>query len=86
MDISKSVILPREDFLELQANSFNRPPMSFNQRAASALQTAVYLTVLSVSITAMSYGWAKAMDWLDQKKFDRRLALRDDDKKETEQN
>jgi hypothetical protein len=74
MDLSNSVIMPREDFLELQAVSSSQTPTTTSDRLATTAQTFAFFAILAGSVTAGSWGWAKAMDWYDSKKFDREIA------------
>lgn len=69
MDLSNSVILPREDFYELQATA--NQPQSLGERLAGTAQTTVVFTVLVGAVTAGSFGVAKAVDWLEQRRFKR---------------
>lgn len=72
MDLSQSVIMPREDFVELQEAAWSSLPQSFGDRAASMMQTTVVCTVLAGAVVASSWGVAKAMDWYDERSWKRK--------------
>ena len=71
-DFSNHVIMPREDFVELSQVAFdNNHVPSLSERTASVAQTAAVFGILTGFIVGSSWGWAKAIDWLEQRKFDR---------------
>lgn len=74
MDFSNSVILPREDFIELQTAAWDQPDMTVGDRASSIVQTTMVLAIVSSAIVAARWGWAKAADWQEQKNFERMQA------------
>lgn len=71
MDLSTSVIIPREDFLELQTAAYNQPPASGKERIGNALQIIVFCSAAAAAVTAASWGWAKAVDWREERAFQR---------------
>lgn len=71
MDFSNSVILPREDFIELQENALT--PLSAGQRIAGTVQTTIIFGALTAASVAGVYGWAKIMDWLEERRFQRTM-------------
>lgn len=73
MDLSNSVIIPREDFLELQEVAFNQH-FTTSERVAGTLQAVIVMTALAGAVTAASWSWAKAMDWHDERKLRREAA------------
>lgn len=83
MDFNNSVIMPREDFLEMQAVAWNQPTPSGKERVAQTAQTTLIFAAMSGAVVAGSYGWAKAMDWLDEKRFQRKM--RENEAKKTAQ-
>lgn len=73
--LSDSVILPREDFLELQAVAFdNTYNPTLGERVAQTLQTAGIFGSMAAAVVVGSWGWAKAMEWREQKQHERFLA------------
>jgi len=76
MDLSNHVIVPREDFIELQEVAYNQPTPSLGERAASTAQTTLVFAGIAAALTAGSYGWAKAMDWREERQLRRHMAKR----------
>jgi hypothetical protein len=72
MDLSNSVILPREDFFELQAAASEPSPQSFGQKMGSSVATSTFVVVTGATFVGASWGWAKAMDWLDGRRNERK--------------
>lgn len=71
MDLSNSVIIPREDFFELQAEALT--PLSAGQRIAGTIQTTVIFGAMSAASVAGVWGWVKATDWLEERRFQRAM-------------
>jgi hypothetical protein len=67
------VVLPREDFLELQEAAMTAVPLSGKDRLGSVLQTTAVFTGIAVAFTASVWGWVKAKDWLEERNFQRRV-------------
>lgn len=68
------VKLPQSDYQELMyAANQDATPMTVADRAASAAHTTIVVAALAGAVTAGSWGWAKAMDWLEEREFQRRL-------------
>ena len=67
------VVLPREDFLELQEAAMISGPTSGSERLGSVLQTTAVFAGGSLAFTAAVWGWVKAQDWLEERKFQRRI-------------
>lgn len=74
MDFSNSVIMPREDFIELQTAAWDQLPLSVKDRVATTIQTTSICLGIATAVVAGTWGWAKAMDWLDQRTHDRKYA------------
>ena len=74
IDLPTSVILPREDFMELQIAAWDSTPPSVKDRALNSAQTTLVFAVMSGAVVAGCWGWAKATDWLEEKNFRRRQA------------
>lgn len=73
--LSESVIMPREDFLELSAAAYDPNSTTFQTRLASTAQTTIVFAVMAGAVTAGTYGWAKAVDWLEMRRAARKSAL-----------
>lgn len=73
MNLADSVIIPREDFAELEAVAYNQDPTPLGERVASTVQTTLVLAGMAAAVTAGSWGWAKAMDWLETKRHNRTI-------------
>lgn len=76
-NLSNSVILPREDFLELQAAAYNPNDTTLATRVASTTQTTIVFAVLAGAVTAGSFGVAKAMDWYEERSLKRWMRKRE---------
>jgi len=76
-DLSNSVIIPREDFLELQASAYNPNDTTLKTRAATTVQTTLVFAGMAGAMTAGTWGWAKAMDWLEMRRLARANAERE---------
>lgn len=75
-DLNETVIMPREDFLELQAATYDPNSTTLATRAASTAQTALVFGSMAGAVVAGSWGWAKAMDWLEERNFQRKTGRR----------
>lgn len=74
MDLSKSVIIPQADFEMLQEAAWNQPPVTIGDRVATDVQTLVFCTIFGGAVLAVTWGWAKAMDWRETKIYQRKIA------------
>lgn len=79
-DFTDHVIVPREDFNELQSAAFDNA--TIGERVATAAQSTLFLGSAAGAFVLASWGWAKAMDWREERKFQR--AVKRDKVKETE--
>lgn len=70
MDLDNHVILPREDFLEMQSAAMH-VSTSVSDRVAGTLHTTAVLTVMSAAIVGTTWGVAKAMDWFETRRLAR---------------
>lgn len=70
MDFSNSVIMPREDFIELSAVAWNQPPTSPAERIASTLQTTAFFTVAALAFSVSTWAWYRLMSKLEDKKLE----------------
>lgn len=73
-DLKNSVILPREDFLELQTAAWDPNSLTVNSRIATTVQTTLVFAAMAGAVAAGTWGWAKAMDWKEKRSFDRKMA------------
>ena len=71
MDLSNSVIIPREDFAELELAAYSSPPSTYGHRVLTIVQFTLFFTLATAAGSVMSWQWAKANDWLEQRKADR---------------
>ena len=63
------VILPREDFIELQASAMESPTIP--DRIATSVQTTLALGALAGAWVGGAWGTAKALDWLEERRAKR---------------
>lgn len=70
-ELNNSVLIPRDDFLELQLAAFNNGPTPPGERIATTVQTAVVFTMIAGTIAGGSWAFYKARDWFEQKSFAR---------------
>lgn len=66
-----SVILPREVFEEMQ-EGFQTPPTA-TERLANTTQATVVFAAAAFAFAGATWGWARAMDWLEERNFQRRM-------------
>jgi len=70
-----SVIMPREDFMELSQVAFDNSHVpGFGERAGQVTQTTFILGAVAGAFVACAWGWAKAMDWYETRQHERSLA------------
>lgn len=69
-----SVILPREEYIELTTAAYDSDPMSMQDRIASTVQMTIILTGVAAVVPLATWGWAKATDWRLERDHQRRLA------------
>jgi len=74
-DLANSVILPREDFIELSTVAFdNHRIPSIGERTAQAAQTTIVLSALAGAATVAAWGVMAANDWFERRQYERKLA------------
>lgn len=78
-DFSNSVIMPREDFIELQTAAWDND-QTVGDRALATLQTTLVFTAIAGCVAASSWAYAKAMNWKDEKAFERAMREANPDK------
>ena len=71
MNLENSVIIPRDDFVELQEAAWTAPPATIGERVGSTLQTTIICFGVAAAVTAGTWGWAKACDWKDERSLAR---------------
>lgn len=75
-DLNNSVIMPREDFLELSTVAFdNHHIPAPSERIAQTLQTTAIFGGIALAVTLGTWGWAKAVEWREKKQHERQMAL-----------
>lgn len=74
MDLNQSVIMPREDFMELQIAAWDKDPTPLKERVAQSAQTTFVMSMLAAVTVAGTWGCVKAVDWLEQRRIDRQIA------------
>lgn len=67
------VALPREDYIELTSAAYDQTPATVGERVGSTVQTTAMVLGLSAAVTAGTWGWAKAVDWLEERRLRRTL-------------
>lgn len=67
------VVLPREDFNELNTAAHNDPSVA--DRVASTTQTFFVFGALAAGVTGAAVGIAKATDWLEERRYKRAVRL-----------
>ena len=75
MDLSNSVIIPKEDFYELETAAYTSPPTTTASKVGTTVQFLLFFAAATAAGSAMSWQWAKANDWLDEKQTERKLRL-----------
>lgn len=68
IDFSNSVILPRDEYIELSTTAWGQNT-TVADRVAGTLQTTAFCTVLVAAFSAGTYVWYKAMSKLEDKKL-----------------
>lgn len=69
LDLSNSVILPREDFLELTMSAFDQDPASLGTRVASTVQILTICFGMAASVAVGTWAWTKQLEKLEDKKL-----------------
>lgn len=71
-DLKNSVIMPREDFIELSTAAYdNHHVPSAGERIGSTLQNTILFAGIAATVTAGTWGWAMALDWRESRKLRR---------------
>ena len=74
-DLSNSVIMPREDFVELSTVAFDNSHVpSAGERIASVTQTTAVFAVMGGAIVLVTAGCTKVIDWYETRVHNRKLA------------
>lgn len=77
MDLSSSVIMPREDFIELTTCAFNQPPTSPAERVAVTLQTTIIFAGIAAAFSGATYVWYRLMSKLESEKTENEITVID---------
>lgn len=78
-DFSNSVIMPREDFIELTAVAYDNSHVpTLGERVAQTTQTTAIFGGMTLAVVGASWGWAKAMDWLEERNYKRKIRALED--------
>lgn len=71
-NLSDSVIMPREDFIELSTVAFDNSHVpSLGERVGQTAQTTLIFAGMSAAFLAASWGRMKAQDWLEERRLKR---------------
>lgn len=81
MDLSNHVILPREDFIELQTAAWDHPQLPVKDRFVNTANTSLVFLAMAGAVTLGTLGWAKALEWREEKAFQREARRREMEKK-----
>ena len=68
LDLSTSVIMPRDDFQELVTVAFNQTTTT-GERVATSVQTFVFCTTVVTAFAGGMWAWYKSMAKLEDKKL-----------------
>ena len=71
MNLSDSVIIPREDFVELEYAAYHQPPASPGDRIATTVQTTIVFALIGATIAGTSWAWYKVRDEFEKKSYER---------------
>jgi len=73
-DLANSVIMPREDFIELSTVAFdNHRVPSLSERTAQVTQTTFVLGALAGAASVAAWGVMAANDWFERRQHDRQM-------------
>lgn len=73
-DFTNSVILPREDFIELSTAAWDHHPTPVAERVATTIQTTIVCSVLALAFSGATWAWYKAMSKLDREQTENEIA------------
>lgn len=69
LDLSSSVILPREDYIELCTTAWGQDPTPLGERIATTVQTIIVCAAIGGALAAPAWAWLKAGVKLEDKKL-----------------
>lgn len=72
-DLSDHVIIPRADFADLQFEAYSSTPLTQSERNAGLVRGTIFMVAAAACVTAGSWGWAKAVDWREERALQRRM-------------
>jgi hypothetical protein len=74
-DLNNSVIMPREDFIELSTVAFDNSHVpTAGERIGSVVQATMVMGAFAGAVTAIAWGCGKAADWYENRKHERLIA------------
>lgn len=71
-DLGNSVILPREDYDELQSNANGTTPTT-SERIASVLHTSAIFGSMAGAVLGASWAYSWARDWRERRQHERQM-------------
>ena len=71
-DLNNSVIMPREDFIELSSVAYDSHIPSFGERSGQVIQATFVMAAFAGAITAAAWGVVKAQNWFEQNQANRK--------------
>ena len=71
MDFSNSVIIPRDDFVELEAAAYSTESKTLKDRTIDTVQASVLIVVAGAVVAGASWAWVRATNWYDKKSAER---------------
>ena len=73
-ELKDHVIIPRDHLVELETVAYDNSHVpTVGERTGSIIQTILVAGAAAGAFAAGSWGWAKAMDFLDERKFRRQM-------------
>lgn len=77
MDLSNSVVMPREDFIELSTAAWDHHPTPPSERFAQTLQTSTIFMAMAAAFSVGTWVWYRLMSQLEKEKLEHRIAAAD---------
>lgn len=72
-DLSNHVILPREDFVELQQAAWDQPDVPFKKQMQNTANMTLFMFGAAAAVGFGTLTWAKAVDWLEERQLKRKM-------------
>ena len=73
MDLSNSIVLPREDFFDLQKEALNQLPVTNKERVKTIGQTIVVSSIITGAVIGGRWAWLKLTEKYAEKALQRRI-------------